>query len=69
MRGWVKRNFSLFVVVVCVVLGVMVVHAFAPPFSRSSMAKFPTMVWVGVAFGWVGFRMEIAVERRLNHNS
>ena len=67
MRVWVRRNFPLFVVVACVALGIVMVHVFAPPFFRSSMAKFPTMVWVGTAFGWVGFRLEIAVERMVKH--
>ena len=68
MSLWIRCNFPLFVVVACVALGIVMVHVFTPPFFRSSMTKFPTMVWVGTAFGWVGFRMEIAVERRVIHN-
>lgn len=67
MRLWIRRNFPLFVVVTCVLFGVMVVHALAPPFFRSSMTKFPTMVWVGTAFGLVGFKLEIAAERMVKH--
>ena len=67
MRNWIRSNFPLFVVVACVSLGIMVVHVFVPPFFRSSMIKFPTMVWVGIAFGWVGFRLEIEMERFINN--
>ena len=67
-KSWLRRNFPLFVVVACVSLGIMVVHVFVPPFFRSSIAKFPTMVWVGTAFGWVGFRLGIALEWRIKHN-
>ena len=67
MRNWFKNNFHLLVVMACVSLGVVMVHAFVPPFPQSSMAKFPTMVWVGTAFGWLGFRFMIATERKVKH--